>query len=174
MTTMERFRKKMLKVETSLKEIFCRSLHHEISIREGCVLFVDDRPEQATVIEGLIKESGENIPVVCVQTVHDAQKHIECHFDEIKVAVVDLELKGNDNGMDLIDWIDQEYPDIPIIVSTGHAEYTGDIEAQYPAVQVFIKGTTHIEQYAQALGICTKDVETKIPDDDSVTIPKNE
>ena len=148
------FRKRMEESNDQLKAIFKKSLCHEVSIRDGAILFIDDMPEQSEVIKKLIEKSEADIPVVACCNIDAAIDYIEEKGQEnIRIAVVDIEFHGKEDGFDFLQWVDEYHSDIPIVVSTGHAEYLGKLEKMYPDAQVFIKGKTSISEFSEVLGL---------------------
>ena len=66
------------------------------------------------------------IPVETVTTAEDAQRRLQT--DCPGVVVSDLRLPRMD-GMDLLRWVYQLDPDLPVIIITGHGEITLAVEA---------------------------------------------
>ena len=67
---------------------------------------------------GIILEDSYELEVVT--SVEEAKAALQA--SEFSVAIVDLSLPGNENGIDLIKYIREKYPDKPIpIALTAHA-----------------------------------------------------
>jgi len=159
--------------EKALKHLFKFSLRDEIKQRTGMILFLDDRPEQATILEGLLASANSTIPLLYVRTVQEAKDTVSKHGDgAIKVAIVDIELQGDD-GRSFIEWLHENRYDIPTIISTGHGELKDEVEREFPASEIFIKGHTKIEELAEALALANIQSSNVIPTDNApVMAPK--
>ena len=151
--------------EKALKKIFRFSLRDEVRNRKGMILFLDDRPEQATILEGLLSSSDSEIPLFYARTVPEAKELVTKHGEmSVKVCIVDIELQGDD-GRSFISWLQESHFDIPVIISTGHGELKDEIEREFPDSEIFIKGHTKIEELAEALALTTPQSTNVIPTD---------
>jgi DNA-binding NtrC family response regulator len=151
--------------EKALKKIFRFSLRDEVRNRVGMILFLDDRPEQATILEGLLSSARSDIPLMYARNVPDAKELVTKHGEKaVKVCIVDIELQGDD-GRSFIEWLQENHFDIPVIISTGHGELKDEIEREFPDSEIFIKGHTKIEELAEALALTTPQSANVIPTD---------
>jgi DNA-binding NarL/FixJ family response regulator len=99
---------------------------------------------------------------VNVQTAQDARNFIESQHEEVRLVVVDIMLLGSaalpdgtyaEDGLSLVEWLQAKYPDVPFVITTGHAERADEATARFPGVDVLLKGQTDIEEYAEAIGL---------------------
>ena len=81
------------------------------------VLIVEDDLSSQQYYEIILEDSYE---LEIVTTVEESKEALLA--SEFSVAIVDLSLPGNENGIDLIKYIREKYPDKPIpIALTAHA-----------------------------------------------------
>jgi len=144
----------MVEANRQLQNYFRKSRRYKILKRKGIILFVDDEPKQVTILEYLLKSRHADIPVVAVDTIEEAKKEIERRGkDDIRVIIIDLSLENGESGENLIDWIRTNCREVPFIVSTGHINKARELPRRIPGAEVFIKGQTPVEEFADALGL---------------------
>ncbi|MDA8090190.1 MAG: response regulator [Nitrospiraceae bacterium] len=84
---------------------------------ESAILVVDDEPFIIDALSCLLKERG--YPVIACGNAWDAAKTL----DSVRVNAVLADVKMPDiSGLDLLEQIRREHPDIPVILMTGHAD----------------------------------------------------
>ncbi len=90
------------------------------------LLIVDDDRNVCTVLQGLLEEAGHT-----VQTARDVDSATtllgEC---EPAVVITDLKMPGK-SGLDLLSWMRQNRPAVPVLMITAH----GDIETAVKAMK---------------------------------------
>lgn len=145
----------MIEANRQLQEYFRKSRRYKIMRRKGVILFVDDEPKQKTVLEYLLKSRNVDIPIIAVENIEEAKKEVKKRGKEnIRVIIVDLSLQDDDDsGEKFIDWIRENYKEVPFIVSTGHIAKARELPRRIPGAEVFVKGMTPVEEFADALGI---------------------
>jgi DNA-binding NtrC family response regulator len=88
------------------------------------VLLVEDDPHVRLGCQQAMQLAG--IPVEAVTTAEDAQRRLQADYPGVVVS--DLRLPRMD-GMNLLRWVYQLDPDLPVIIITGHGEITLAVEA---------------------------------------------
>lgn len=160
-------------INNSLQQYFRASKRIRIHNRKGIYLIVDDRKEAVEMIRRLFDSKNISYEIASAKNVSEAKNKIkeQQNGEYIKAVVIDLSLEGegsNGNGMSLIEWLENNYEDIPYIISTGRENKEKEIKKQFPGVDIFIKGKNSIDDLADALGINEKDEK-----DDTKIIPKD-
>jgi two-component system response regulator HydG len=84
--------------------------------RPGFVLVVDDEPLLLRALARILSPDGHRI--VLAETPGEAQGALG--DPALDVVLLDLRLRGAD-GLDLLDWIKRERPELEVVVMTGHA-----------------------------------------------------
>ncbi len=120
------------------------------AIAGGFVLVVDDDDSVCLFFETMIKNAG--LGARHVDNVADAQTVLHDNADKIICVIVDLNLRGCDDGEDVIRDIERNYPKIPYIVCSGARKKTQRITNHFPRANVFHKGES-IDGLLRALGI---------------------
>ena len=88
------------------------------------VLLVEDDPHVRLGCQQAMTLAG--IPVEVVTTAEDAQRRLQTDCPGVVVSDLRLPRMG---GMDLLRWVYQLDPDLPVIIITGHGEITLAVEA---------------------------------------------
>jgi CheY-like chemotaxis protein len=155
--------KMIAEANRELRQLFRSSRQIKLSDRSGYILLVDDVPQQKTVLEKMAElHSSSSLSVACVQTAKDARDFVDTQSKEVRLVVVDIMLIGSaalpdgtyaEDGISFVEWIQKNYPDIPFVITTGHAERADEAIARFPGVDVLLKGQTGIEEYAEAIGL---------------------
>ena len=97
---------------------------HELAMlrKDRKILVVEDDPQVRKLIRGML--SG------CTESIIDAEdgwrgwKAIETHSNNLDLAIIDVMLPGI-NGVELAERIRERYPDIPVLLVTGHDQVEG-------------------------------------------------
>jgi DNA-binding NtrC family response regulator len=84
--------------------------------RPGFVLVVDDEPLLLRALARILAPDGHR--VVLAETPAEAEGALG--DPALDVVLLDLRLRGA-NGLDLLDWIKRERPEVEVVVMTGHA-----------------------------------------------------
>jgi two-component system response regulator AtoC len=100
---------------------------------EGSVLIVEDDSAVATVLAALLTQAGMN--ATGVATAEAALKTLS--RSPVDVVITDLNMPGM-HGMDLLARIVHEWPEIPIIVLTGHGTVPIAVEAMRAGAADFL------------------------------------
>lgn len=140
--------------DSKLTQLFRKQRKMLLYNRSGVVLFVDDMPEQMSFLEAVCKEDVE---FVSVQNLKSAKDYVVSrNQDAIKIIVIDIGLEKdgkNRDGLKFIEWLRNYYPEIPFIVCTGRLECVEEVKQMVPGADVFLKGSTNLMEYLDALGI---------------------
>jgi DNA-binding NtrC family response regulator len=89
---------------------------HGADARAGFVLVVDDEPLLLRALARILGPDGHRI--VLAETPAEAQEALG--DPSLDVVLLDLRLRGA-NGLDLLDWLKRERPEVEVVVMTGHA-----------------------------------------------------
>jgi len=160
-------------INSAFQQYFRSSKRVRINSKSGVFVVADDKTEAVDLVQKLFVARGEDQKVVSSKNVSEAQDQILKHNieDGVKAVIVDLGLegKGKDaDGLRLAKWLNQEFPDIPFVFSTGRSKRKSELERQFPGVDIFIKGTDNLGDLAEALGLnIIKE------DEDNVCIPRD-
>ncbi len=151
-------RRMLDEANVEIKKLFRSSRKLQVSNRSGFVLLVDDYPFQKTVLVDLFKMYNLDIDVYNVSTVSDAKSFINGCSDNIRLVIVDIMLLGSlgeetSDGLSLVDWLRANYSSMPFVITTGNVDKALEASDRFPDVDVFIKGETDIDDYADAIGI---------------------
>jgi DNA-binding NtrC family response regulator len=88
------------------------------------LLIVDDEPNICRVLAAVLRRTGYN-----ARTAPDgAQAMAELKLREYSVVITDLKMPRFD-GMQLLDHIQEHYPDTPVIIITAHGSIGGAVDA---------------------------------------------
>lgn len=90
---------------------------------EKKILIVDDEPNMCKTLKLLFQEEGFNVEVSL--SGEDAQKKFT---DDIDVVVADLSMEGMD-GISLLKWIKDRFPDTQVIIMTAYSTVQSAVEA---------------------------------------------
>jgi DNA-binding NtrC family response regulator len=102
-----------------------------VNTNNGKVLVVDDEPNAAKVLSAILSDAGYNV----VESSNGEKAIKIISKKDIDVVVTDLKMPGKD-GMQLFDYIIENYPDIPVIFLTAY----GTVES---AVNAMTRGAFH-------------------------------
>jgi len=160
-------------ISSAFQQYFRSSKRVRINSRSGVFVVADDKTEAVDLVQKLFVARGEDQKIVSSKNVSEAKNQIVKHNieDGVKAVIVDLGLegKGKDaDGLHLAKWLNQEFPDIPFVFSTGRSKRRSELEKQFPGVDIFIKGTDNLGDLAEALGL-----NVIKEDEDKVCIPRD-
>lgn len=102
-----------------------------VDTNNGKVLVVDDEPNATKVLAAILSDAGYNV----VESSNGEKAIKIISKKDIDVVVTDLKMPGKD-GMQLFDYIIENYPDIPVIFLTAY----GTVES---AVNAMTRGAFH-------------------------------
>src|SRR5881628_2691013 len=118
-SVIKRDRIKMSKIQhlTGCKSESGQLLKNEIDLPIPNLLVVDDDPTVRLQLERLYAQSGYS--VVAVSSAEEAITRLV--EEDIDFAITDIKLPGID-GVQLISYIHQNFPDVPVIAITGYSD----------------------------------------------------
>lgn len=118
------------------------------------VLLVDDEPELVFTMAERLELRGYEVDAV-ISGAEALERVRSTAFD---IAVVDLKMPGM-SGAEVLDSIRGDYPEMPVILLTGHGA-TGEAEEQ-ESVEVkacaYLFKPINIEELIKAMEACMKD-----------------
>ena len=97
---------------------------NHVRIPMNSILIVDDEKNMRLVLSAMLKREGYD--VLAAADGVEAQKIIK--NSDISVVVSDLKMPCLD-GFGLLDWIADEYPEVPVIMITAHGTIANAVEA---------------------------------------------
>ena len=157
--------KEMKQMVNNIEELNCAfqkyfrtSKRVRIHSRNGVFLIVDDKEQAIDLIRKLFMARREDRKIMSAKSVSEAQMKIKelNNGEDVKAVVIDIGLsgEGNDgNGVYLARWLNDKYPDIPFLFSTGKEKRAKSLEKEFPGVDIFIKGKDNIYDLSDALGL---------------------
>lgn len=118
----------------------------------GIFMIVEDCEDLADLLKVMIEQRGRKASVF--GNVMSAKWFIEQNgSSDISCCIMDLQLPDA-QGETLIDWIEVNHPDIPIIVFTGNEERAELVEKKYPDIKAIRKnGGGSTRQILNALAL---------------------
>jgi PAS domain S-box-containing protein len=94
---------------------------------EGTILVVEDNPEVAEVTVSLLKQLGYR--VLRANSAVDALKRLQ--RDEINLVFSDIVMPGGMNGIELAQRMRDQYPRIPILLTSGYSDAAQAAETDF-------------------------------------------
>lgn len=107
-------------------------------------LHVDDDRSLADLVKTFLEQERENITVVTETAVEDGMTVLE--NNSIDCVISDYEMPGQD-GLDFLDLVRDEYPDLPFILFTGKGDEEIASEAITAGVNEYLQKGTGTDQY---------------------------
>ncbi len=102
------------------------------------VLIVDDIEEYLDTMEGFLEDEYN---VFKAKNLIEAKKILQ--EESIDIAIVDIRLDENDpsnkDGLELLKWIKEQTPNLPVIVISAYREFDYAVEAINLGAKYFIK-----------------------------------
>ena len=92
---------------------------HDVPGRSGTLLLVDDDPLPLGVLRASL--TAERFHTLCAESGAEALRLLDQHAAEIDCVLTDLYMPGV-SGMDLLMYARERWPEISVIVLTGHAD----------------------------------------------------
>ena len=115
-----------------------------------CVLIVDDIEEYLDTIKGFIEDDFKSFKA---RNLQEAKEIIE--RETIDIALIDIRLDENDpenkEGLDLLKWIREKQPDLPVVVMSAYREFDYAVEALNLGAKYFIKKPVNPEELLRIL-----------------------
>lgn len=120
----------------------------------GKVLIVDDEPNALKVLAAILREEGYSI----FKAGDAAAAELVLGKEDIDTVITDMKMPGKD-GMQLMDYIMERYPDIPVIFLTAYGSVDSAVHAiTRGAFYYFIKPP----DYVKLKGILARAVEQRV------------
>lgn len=112
-----------------------------VDTNSGKVLVVDDEPNATKVLSAILSDAGYNV----VESSNGEKAIKIMSKKDIDVVVTDLKMPGKD-GMQLFDYIIENYPDIPVIFLTAYGTVESAVTAMTRgAFYYFIKPPDYLQ-----------------------------
>ncbi len=81
------------------------------------ILFVDDEPVIREIAEAILTRRGHT--AVTVATAEEAQRYLS-EVNGVHLVVTDIKLRGGMSGLELITFLQQNRPEVPVLAISGH------------------------------------------------------
>lgn len=92
------------------------------------ILIVDDEDDIRSLIEGILQDEGFSVR----QAATSAQAYSRIKERAPSLVVLDIWLQGSEHdGMEILDWIVEHHPHVPVLMISGH----GNIETAVSAIK---------------------------------------
>jgi CheY-like chemotaxis protein len=154
--------KMIAEANREIRNLFRTTRKVQLVNRGGVILLVDDVPQQKSVIDQMVERYSLRMDVENVPTAAAAREFVSNRAEDVRLIVIDIMLLGSaalpdgsltEDGLSLVDWLKKFHPEIPFVITTGHAERADEATSRFPGVDVLLKGQTDIEEYADAIGL---------------------
>jgi len=125
--------------------------------RRGTVVVVDKSPSLYEFLDMLIKKCGLDFCAYHVDDAKTARKVLaELGQENVKVVVINSDLLfASANGTTLSQWINDQFPDIPVWISDCPLDKNDEIRKQSMRVGIIPRGE-RMEEYVDVLGFPSK------------------
>lgn len=102
------------------------------------ILVVDDIPDYVDAIEGFLFDEYN---VLKAFGIDDAKELIK--KEKVDAAIIDVRLNEEDEenkeGLDLLEWIKENYPEIPVVMMSAYREFEYAVEALNKGAEYFLR-----------------------------------
>jgi DNA-binding NtrC family response regulator len=112
--------------------------------REICVLHVDDEPRFADLTQDFLERVDENFTVLTATGADAAQTRLG--EEAVDCVVSDYDMPDND-GLELLERVRREYPDLPFILFTGKGSEEFASDAISAGVTDYLQKESGTSQY---------------------------
>jgi len=114
--------------------------------RDIRVLHVDDERALGELVATLLAREDEQITVVTEPSASDGLARLEADHEEIDCIVSDYEMPGMD-GVEFLEAVRDDYPDLPFILFTGKGSEEVASEAISAGATDYLQKESGTEQY---------------------------
>ncbi len=133
------------------------------------VLVVDDSPEMLELLQRQLR--GLYFITFQASNVHDAIELLK--HTSVDLLVTDLQMPGV-NGMQLVHYVKEHYPNLPVLVVTGYPSISGAVEAVKSGVLDYLVKPFTQAEFAQSIENClskTRKSKQRLLEDESLDNP---
>jgi two-component system response regulator HydG len=133
------------------------------------VLVVDDSPEMLELLQRQLR--GLHFITFQASNVHDAIELLK--HTSVDLLVTDLQMPGV-NGMQLVHYVKEHYPNLPVLVVTGYPSISGAVEAVKSGVLDYLVKPFTQAEFAQSIENClskTRKSKQRLLEDESLDNP---
>jgi hypothetical protein len=143
----------MTSFDAQLKDYFRESTSLRSRARVGTIVIIDRSPALYSFLEYLVKQCKLNFCIYHVPESKDAKRVVsELGTENIKVVVINGELICESaNGTTLAQWINEQFPDIPVWISDCTPEVSKKMSGYKQRVGMVSRGESFAD-YATAFG----------------------
>lgn len=118
------------------------------------ILVVDHDGDLLTLVQHCLHDRHPNIKIVSAISLLDAVRSFE--FTKVDAVISDYELGEGDNGVDLLEWVKEEYSNIPFIIFAKSPDRDTIIKALNLQADYFLE--KNIEQFEQVFFDLIQDI----------------
>lgn len=119
-------------------------------VRDGYVLFVDDDKEILRMLMVCAKMHNLDCKMVC--SYEQAEDLLQNETDLIKCVVIDLHLHGQRNGDDVINYIEDNCPQVPYVVYSADEDALRVVKKVHRRATTVLKGTS-LDNLMKTMGV---------------------
>src|SRR5581483_10313949 len=98
---------------------------------EGRVLAVEDNPDVAEVTVSMLRDIGYK--VTAVKSAQAALETVE--REEFDIVVTDIVMSGTMDGIALARRLNEQHPQMPVLLVTGYSHKAADIASEFPILR---------------------------------------
>jgi len=120
---------------------------HSINQKRGdVVLYIEDDPDQVSMFKTMLA-CYSTLRLLTAFTAESGRELIKRKSHRVKCIVMDMDLEsasvfgGIAAGKQLLEWVSTEYPEIPVVIFTGHSELVAELNEAYPTIEVIVKAS---------------------------------
>ena len=117
------------------------------------ILLVDDEPSILFSLKGILEDEG--FTVIIAESGEKAMQIMrKSDGPIIQAAMVDIWMPGMD-GLQLLDWLQKNFPKLPVIIMSGHGTIETAVRATKKGAYDFIEKPLSLEKILIILRTCT-------------------
>ena len=114
------------------------------------ILIVDDIPEYLDTLEVYLEDRFEVLKALSLEEA----KNI-LNDTRVDLAIIDIRLKENDpenkEGLELLTWLKEKYPDVKVIVMSAYREFDFAVEALNLGADYFMRKPLEPEELNEVI-----------------------
>ncbi|MFY8275386.1 response regulator [Pseudoalteromonas sp. SSDWG2] len=104
------------------------------------IAVADDHPLIVFAIEQTLMRTWQNLEIESAHCYHQLFRLIEQHKSQLALLILDLSMPGSE-GVQGLEYICTNYPDIPVVVISGHDDFESCTKCLNAGAQEFISKT---------------------------------
>ena len=121
-------------------------------MKKGRLLVVDDMEDY---LRALSRALSRDFDVVTATSLAEAKEKMD---DSIELALVDVRLSeedmGNRDGIILLGWLQENYPDVPVIMMSAYRDFDSAVDALNLGARKYLKKPINLQELRETLQEC--------------------